>query len=115
MMSYEFNTLGDLLSNPKIRPVAQDAIRRRNLKEEELWNMTLSQLKEEHFFSGEISNVSGACMRLRTAGTGIIRCTVRKNATRMKPAGASAWYGSPRPIRRRITGLLCWLCPEADS
>ena len=32
MMSYEFNTLGDLLSNPKIRPVAQDAIRRRNLK-----------------------------------------------------------------------------------
>ena len=55
-MSYEFNTLGDLLSNPKIRPVAQDAIRRRNLKEEELWNMTLSQLKEEHFFSGEISN-----------------------------------------------------------
>ena len=56
MMSYEFNTLGDLLSNPKIRPIAQDAIRRRNLKEEELWNMTLSQLKEEHFFSGEISN-----------------------------------------------------------
>lgn len=55
-MSYEFNTLGDLLSNPKIRPVAQDAIRRRNLKEEEMWNMTLSQLKEEHFFSGEISN-----------------------------------------------------------
>ena len=55
-MSYEFNTLGDLLSNPKIRPIAQDAIRRRNLKEEELWNMTLSQLKEEHFFSGEINN-----------------------------------------------------------
>jgi acetyl esterase/lipase len=55
-MSYEFNTLGDLLSNPKIRPIAQDAIRRRNLKEEELWNMTLSQLKEEHFFSGKINN-----------------------------------------------------------
>ncbi len=55
-MSYEFNTLGDLLSNPKIRPIAQDVIRRRNLKEEELWNMTLSQLKEEHFFSGEINN-----------------------------------------------------------
>ena len=55
-MSYEFNTLGDLLSNPKIRPIAQDAIRRRKLKEEELWNMTLSQLKEEHFFSGEINN-----------------------------------------------------------
>ena len=55
-MSFEFNTLGDLLSNPKIRPVAQDAIRRRNLKEEELWNMTLSQLKEEHFFSGEIND-----------------------------------------------------------
>ena len=55
-MSYEFNTLGDLLSNPKIRPIARDAIRRRKLKEEELWNMTLSQLKEEHFFSGEINN-----------------------------------------------------------
>ena len=55
-MSYEFNTLGDLLSDPRIRPVARDAIRRRKLKEEELWNMTLSQLKEEHFFSGEIND-----------------------------------------------------------
>ena len=55
-MSYEFNTLGDLLSNPKIRPIARDAIRNRDLKEEEVWNMTLSQLTEEHFFCGEINN-----------------------------------------------------------
>ena len=53
-MSFDYNTLGDLLSNPKIRLIAQDAIRERNLKEEEIWNMTLAQLKAEHFFSGEI-------------------------------------------------------------
>ena len=55
-MSYEFNTLGDLLSNPKIRPIARDAIRNRNLKDEEVWNMTLSQLTEDHVFFGNINN-----------------------------------------------------------
>ena len=55
-MSYEFNTLGDLLSNPKIRPIARDAIRNRNLNDEEVWNMTLSQLTEDHVFFGNINN-----------------------------------------------------------
>ena len=53
-MAYESETLGSLLSDPRIAPVAADAIRARNLKAEPLWNMTLDQLKSEHFFSGEI-------------------------------------------------------------
>ena len=54
MMTFENSTLGELLSDPRIRPIARDAIRNRNLKEEELWNMTLMRIKTEHFFSGEI-------------------------------------------------------------
>ena len=50
----EQRTLGELLSHPKIAPVAQDAIRKRDLRQENLWNKTLEQLKAEHFFSGEI-------------------------------------------------------------
>ena len=53
-MAFEYNVLGDLLSNPVIVPIAPDAIRNRDLRRESLWNMTLAQLKEEQFFSGEI-------------------------------------------------------------
>ena len=53
-MAYEFNLLGDLLSDPRISAIAPDAIRNRNLMEEPLWNKTLSQLQAEHVFSGEI-------------------------------------------------------------
>ncbi|MBQ8109028.1 MAG: alpha/beta hydrolase [Clostridia bacterium] len=53
-MAYEHETLGALLSDARIAPVAADAIRRRDLKAEPLWRMTLGQLKSEHFFSGEI-------------------------------------------------------------
>ncbi len=53
-MVYEYKLLGDLLSDPRIRPVAQDAIRRRDLKREPVWNMTLAQLQEEHVFSGGV-------------------------------------------------------------
>ena len=47
-------TLGELLSGPEISRIAQDAIRKRDLRQEEVWNKTLEQLKTEHFFSGEI-------------------------------------------------------------
>ena len=53
-MPYENMTLGALLSDPRIMPAADNAIRRWDLKKEPLWNKTLAQLKEEHFFSGEI-------------------------------------------------------------
>ncbi len=51
----EMKTLGELLSSPKISLIARDAIRNRDLTREDLWNMTLAQLKKEHFFSGEIA------------------------------------------------------------
>ena len=53
-MPYENMTLGALLSDPRILPAADNAIRRWDLKKEPLWNKTLARLKEEHFFSGEI-------------------------------------------------------------
>ena len=67
-MAYENQTLGELLSNPKIRLIAQDAIRKRDLSSEALWNFTLSQLKKEAFFTGEIA---GGIRRLyQAADTG---------------------------------------------
>ena len=53
-MMYDEKTLGELLSDPRIRPVAQDAIRKRDLSREELWNKTLKQIREKHIFAGEI-------------------------------------------------------------
>ena len=46
-------TLGEILSDPKIRPIAPDAIRKRDLAKEEMWGKTLSQLRAEHF-GGEL-------------------------------------------------------------
>ena len=45
-MAFEQNTLGELLSNPKIKQIAKDAIRNRDLSQEDLWNKTLRQIKE---------------------------------------------------------------------
>ena len=42
-------TLGEILSDPKIRQIAPDAIRAWDLTGEEMWNKTLEQLKKEHF------------------------------------------------------------------
>ncbi len=53
-MDFERTTLGELLGSPAIRPIAPDAIRNRDLSREEVWNKTPEQLREEHFFSGEI-------------------------------------------------------------
>ncbi len=53
-MAFEYTVLGNLLSDPRILRIAPDAIRNRDLKAEEVWNKTLSQLKAERFFSGEI-------------------------------------------------------------
>ena len=47
-------TLGEILSDPRIRPIAPDAIRARNLSGEEMWHKTLEQLKKEHF-GGDLS------------------------------------------------------------
>ena len=54
-MAYENETLGALLSDPRISPIAGDAIRNRNLSQEPLWGKTLAALREEHFFSGDLA------------------------------------------------------------
>ncbi len=46
-------TLGQILSDEKIRQIAPDAIRKWDLSREEMWNKTLSQLRAEHF-GGEL-------------------------------------------------------------
>ena len=67
-MNYESQTLGTILSDPRISLIAADAIRNRDLKQEPLWDKTLLQLKTEHFFSGEIA--CGIERLFRAAGTG---------------------------------------------
>ena len=67
-MNYENQTLGAVLSDPRISLIAADAIRNRDLKQESLWNKTLLQLKTEHFFSGEIAR--GIERLFRAAETG---------------------------------------------
>ena len=42
-------TLGEVLSDPRIRRIAPDAIRAMDLRKEPMWNRTLAQLREEHF------------------------------------------------------------------
>ena len=53
-MAYENDQLGKLLSDPRIAPIAAEAIRNRDLQKEPVWHKSLAQLKEEHIFSGEI-------------------------------------------------------------
>ncbi len=53
-MALEQKTLGALLSDPRIAPVAADAVRGWDLTKEPLWDKTLAQLRAEHF-GGEIA------------------------------------------------------------
>ena len=45
-------TLGEILSDPRIRKIAPEAIRKWDLSKEEMWNKTLETLREEHFGGG---------------------------------------------------------------
>ena len=51
-MISETSTLGELLSDPRIRPVAADAIRNMDLTREPMWNKSLLRLREERFGGG---------------------------------------------------------------
>ena len=42
-------TLGEILSDKRIAKIAPDAIRNLDLSQQELWNKTLTQLKQDHF------------------------------------------------------------------
>ena len=53
-MPYEHNTLGSLLGDSRINEAAKDAIKNRDLEAESVWNKTLSELKSEQLFSGDI-------------------------------------------------------------
>ena len=63
-MAFENSTLGSLLSDPRIRPVAGDAIRNRDLSREGTWDKTLEQIRKEHFFT---SNIGKGMERLYSA------------------------------------------------
>ncbi len=47
-------TLGELLSDPRIRLIAPDAIRKWDLTKEPIWNKTLQEIRE-HFFRSDIA------------------------------------------------------------
>ncbi len=53
-MTFEKRTLGELLSDPKIEPVARFAIKARDLSREDVWQMTPAELREKHIFTGDI-------------------------------------------------------------
>ena len=53
-MNEEKKTLGELLSDPRISRIAPDAIRNWDLSKEESWGKTPAQLRDEHFFFGDI-------------------------------------------------------------
>ncbi len=67
-MTYEKETLGKLLSDERIAPVAADAIRNRDLRDEPVWNMTLGTISKERFFTGQIHK--GIDRLYRAADTG---------------------------------------------
>ena len=67
-MVYENETLGALLSVPRIAPIAGDAIRNRDLSQEPLWSKTLAALREEHFFSGDLARGIARLYRAADAG-----------------------------------------------
>lgn len=52
--AYGHSTLGELLSDPRIRRIAPDAIRNKDLTKEDLWNMTPAQIREAGF-TGDIA------------------------------------------------------------
>jgi acetyl esterase/lipase len=54
-MEYEKCTLGSLLGDPRIRQIAKEAIRRRDLEAEPVWNMTLADVRAQDVFSGDIA------------------------------------------------------------
>ena len=45
-------TLGEYLSDPRIRLISKDAIRAMDLSREDIWSKSLSKLREEHFGGG---------------------------------------------------------------
>ena len=98
-MAHEQDTLGTLLSDPRIAPIANDAIRNRALRAEPLWNMTLSQLKREHSFTGEIAR--GIDRLYRAADTGTWYFPLYSEAERAEDAsrkGVSVvWFPSDAP------------------
>lgn len=67
-MAFENETLGALLGDQRIAPIAANAIRNRDLKAEPLWDMTLSQLKREQYFTGEIARGIERLYRAAEAG-----------------------------------------------
>ena len=62
-MNYKNKTLGTLLSDPRIAPISADAIRAWDLKQEPVWNKTLTQIKEEHLYAGDLA---GGFSRLKS-------------------------------------------------
>lgn len=57
--AYESEALGKLPSNPRMTPIAAQAVRGRDFMAEPLWSMTLTGLNNEHSLTGETVLTSG--------------------------------------------------------
>lgn len=91
-------TLGEILSDPRIAPIAGDAIRKKDLRGDPMWNKTLSELKAEHF-GGELRE--GFEQLFRAAETGewyYPLYTAEETAADAERTGASlVWLPSGDP------------------
>ncbi len=61
-------TLGECLGDPRIRPIASDAIRAMNLSRKDFWNKTLADIRDNWIFMGEVDK--GFERLYRAADTG---------------------------------------------
>ncbi len=53
-MAFENETLGKMLSDPRIARIAPDAIRNWKLQEEPAWGKTLSEIRNEYIYFGDL-------------------------------------------------------------
>lgn len=67
-MAFEQETLGKMLSDPRIALIATDAIRNMDLKKEAAWEKTLSEIRNEYIYFGDLSR--GFERLYRAADTG---------------------------------------------
>ena len=94
-------TLGDLLSDPRIRPIASDAITAWDLAKEPMWNKTLKTLREEHFGGGL---AAGFTRLFRAADSGAWYYPLYTDAEiaddPSKRGPSLVWFPSPDPAAK---------------
>ena len=97
-------TLADVLNDPRIRPVAADAIRDMDLSQEEWWQWTFQQIEEVHF-GGSLK--AGFTRLFEAAESG--NCIIRFAKT-----GKPIWSGFLPRMKKQGNAPSFWSFPAVD-